>query len=118
MGAMGDRRIESSAARTDVVRNLRMAVKRFDLSGDSRDQETWDFLCECGAGDCRQWVTLPVSEYELLRAAGEPILAPGHAVVQTRASRRNARRLVSEAKALRGQAELQLRRALRNLRKP
>jgi hypothetical protein len=114
---MPEKRTESSAARADAGRNLRMAVKRFDLSGRSRDQETWDFLCECGAGDCAEWVTLPVSEYEVMRAAAEPILAPGHAVVPGQRSRRRARRLVAEAKALRGQAELQLRRAVRNLRK-
>ena len=115
---MADERTESSAARMDVNRNLRMAVKRFDLSGGARDQETWDFLCECGAGDCREWVTLPVSEYEVLRASHEPILAPGHAVAEAERSRRRAGRLVAEAKALRGQAELQLRRAVRNLRNP
>jgi len=115
---MADERTESSAAGTDAGRNLRTAVKRFDLSGGGREQETWDFLCGCGADDCRQWVTLPVSEYEVLRARSEPILAPGHVVAGGERSRRRARRLVEEAKALRGQAEVQLRRAVRNLRKP
>jgi hypothetical protein len=106
---MADERTESSAAR---------AVERFDLSGVRRDRETWDFLCECGADDCREWLTLPVAEYEVQRAAGEPILAPGHVVVREQRSRRRARSLVEEARALRGQAELQLRRAVQNLRRP
>jgi hypothetical protein len=92
-----------------------MAVKRFDLSG--RGTETWAFLCECGADDCQQWVTLPVAEYEVLRHTGRPILAPGHTLDEAQTSRRAARRLVDEARALRGQAELQIKRAARNLKK-
>jgi predicted DNA-binding protein (UPF0251 family) len=91
-----------------------MAVKRFDLSVEQAD--TWDFLCECGADDCTEWVTLPVSEFEALREADEPILAPGHVAHPVRKSRRNAQRLVEEAKALRAQAAVQLKRAARNLK--
>jgi hypothetical protein len=115
---MPERRTESSEAKAEGKRNLRTAVKRFDLSGLGRDHETWDFLCECGADDCTQWVTLPISEYEVRRAAGDAILAPGHTLREGERQRRRARRLVAEAKALRGQAELQLRRAMRNLKKP
>jgi hypothetical protein len=110
-----DKRIASSEARADVNRQVRMAVKRFDLS--EREDETWGFLCECGASDCEDWVTLRVSEYETLRHAGRPILAPGHALSEGQRSRRTARRLVEEAKALSAQAELQVRRAARNLRR-
>lgn len=38
----------------------------------------WDFTCECGAVDCRVAVSLTLEEYEALRAAGTPVLAPGH----------------------------------------
>ena len=48
---MADKRGESSATRKELNRNVRMAVKRFDLSG--LDDETWDFLCECGADESR-----------------------------------------------------------------
>jgi predicted DNA-binding protein (UPF0251 family) len=91
-----------------------MAVKRFDLS--ESDTDTWGFLCECGASECEEWVTLSVPDYEALRNADRPILAPGHALVRQQRSRRTARRLVEEAQALRAQAELQLKRAARNLR--
>jgi len=55
---------------------VRVAVKRFDLSGV--DEDSWDFLCECGVDDCREWVTLRAAEYEAMRRMDEPILASGH----------------------------------------
>ncbi len=112
---MADKQTENSAARADVNRQVRIAVKRFDLSESHED--TWDFLCECGAGECEEWVTLTVPQYEALRKAGQPILGAGHALQQFRTSRRMARRLVEEARALRAQAEGQLRRAARNLKR-
>jgi hypothetical protein len=89
-----------------------MAVKRFDLSGLD-EEETWDFLCECGADDCQEWVTLRVSDYEAMQRRDEPILAPGHRLTRSQRSRRRARRLVDDAKALRAQAEHQVKRAKR-----
>ena len=112
---MADKRTESSAAREDVNRHLRMAVKRFDLSG--AEEDTWDFLCECGATECKEWVTLPIKEYEAMRAGGDPILARGHALSRNQNTRRKARSLVEDARALRAQAEHQVRRTARNLRK-
>jgi hypothetical protein len=110
---LADKRTESSEARADVNRQVRMAVKRFDLSG--LDDETWNFLCECGADDCQDWVTLRVTDYEAKQRADEPILAPGHTLTRGQRSRRKARRLVDDAKALEAQAEHQVRRAKRNL---
>jgi hypothetical protein len=110
---MADKRTESSEARADVNRNVRMAVKRFDLS--ELDEETWDFLCECGADDCQEWVTLHVADYEAMQRSDTPILAPGHTLSAGQRSRRKARRLVDHAKALEAQAEHQVKRAKRNL---
>ena len=110
---MADKRTESSEARADVNRHVRLAVKRFDLS--ELDEESWNFLCECGADDCQQWVTLRVAEYETLQRADEPILAPGHTLSKGQRSRRKARRLVDDAKALEAQAQHQVKRARRNL---
>ena len=109
---MADRQTESSATRRELNRNVRLAVKRFDLSGI--EEETWDFLCECGAEDCQEWVTLRVAQYERLQRADEPVLAPGHTLSQGQRSRRKARRLVDDAKALEAQAEHQVGRAKRN----
>jgi hypothetical protein len=116
--ALADKRSESSATRADVNRNIRMAVKRFDVS--EGEEDTWAFLCECGADDCQEWVTLPVVGYEALQRADEPILAPGHTLSSAQKSRRKARRLVDDARALGAQAGVQAKRAKRNLenRKP
>jgi len=113
---MTDRRTESSGARAEVNRNLRMAVKRFDLS--ELDEDTWDFLCECGDDTCREWVTMRVSEYEALQRADEPIRAEGHRLDDSQRARRKARHLADDAKALRAQAEHQRKRARRNLEGP
>jgi hypothetical protein len=86
-----------------------MAVKRFDAA--DVENETWDFLCECGAENCQQWVTLTLVEYEELRETDEPILAAGHGVTRSQRARRQARKLSDDARALRAQAELQNKRA-------
>ena len=112
---MADNGSDSSATRKELNRQMRMAVKRFDLS--ESDGEAWAFLCECGDEACQEWVTLPVASYEALQRADEPILAPGHALSDGQKSRRKARRLVDDAKALEAQAEVQVKRANRNVRK-
>ena len=113
---MADGQSESSAARVELNRQMRLAVKRFDLS--ESEAETWSFLCECDEESCQEWVTLPVVGYEALQRADQPILAPGHSLSPSRWSRRKARRLRDDAKALGAQAEHQTKRARRNLRKP
>jgi hypothetical protein len=90
-------------------------VKRFDLS--ESEAETWSFLCECGDESCQEWVTLPMVGYEALQRADQPILAPGHSLSQSQQSRRKARRLQDDSKALGAQAAHQVKRAQRNLRK-
>ena len=112
---MADEQTESSATRKELNRNVRMAVKRFDLSG--LEDDTWDFLCECDADDCQEWVTLQVAQYEALQRADEPVLAPGHTLTKAQRNRRKARRLVDDAKALEAQAEQQIKQARRNLKK-
>jgi hypothetical protein len=96
---LADNRADSSAARKELNRQMRMAVKRFDLS--EHEAETWAFLCECGDDHCQEWVTLPVDRYEALQRTEQPILAPGHTLSQPEKTRRKARRLVDDAKAKR-----------------
>ena len=108
-------RNDTSATRKELNRQMRMAVKRFDLT--ESDGETWAFLCECGDDHCEEWVTLPVKEYETLQRDDEPILAAGHTLSDTQKTRRQARRLVDDAHALEAQADVQLKRAKRNLGK-
>jgi hypothetical protein len=60
----------------EVNAHVHEAAKRFE--GIEPDPELWQFTCECGAPDCRVTVPLTVAAYEELRAAGRPVLAPGH----------------------------------------
>ena len=53
------------------------AARRF--AGTEPGRDFWDFTCECGAPDCRAPVSLRLDEYDALRAADRPVLAPGHA---------------------------------------
>ena len=111
---MSDELSSRSTARTATNRNIRMAVKRFDLS--DLETETWDFLCECGDDGCERWVTLTLAEYEALREKDQPILAAGHTVGNAALARRKAHALAEDAKALRAQADIQTKRAARNIR--
>jgi len=98
-----------SAERAEVNRNVRKAVKRFDRP--ELGNESWDFLCECDADECKDWVTLTLEKYEVLRQADEPILAVGHGISRSELARRKAKKLADDAKALRAQAEIQTKRA-------
>jgi hypothetical protein len=112
--ALAGRQSESSATRAELNRQIRTAVKRFDVSG--RDEgETWAFLCECGTAGCQEWVTMPVGGYEALHRADEPILAPGHTVSRGEKARRKAKRLADDSRALQAQAEQQVQRSRRSL---
>ena len=75
------------------------------------DALDWDFYCECGRPDCHEQVMLTVAAFDWLRGNDLPILAPGHRMSQVT----RARMLRSEAAALRAQAQLQAKRARRNL---
>jgi hypothetical protein len=110
-----DKRTETSATRKELNRQMRMAVKRFDLT--ESDGEIWAFLCECGDDHCQEWVTLPVEQYEALQRVDQPILYQGHTLSEPQKTRRKARRLVDDAKALEAQADVQVKRAKRNLEK-
>ena len=109
---MTSKRSESSATRAELNRQIRTAVKRFDLF--DRSEDTWAFLCECGADGCQVWVTMPLAAYEALHRADEPILAPGHTVSRGERARRKARRLADDAHALQAQAEQQVKRSRKN----
>src|SRR5437764_13319745 len=96
---MAAKRTGRSADRTEVNRNIRMAVKRF-ASPTLDGEESWDFLCECDADACGQWVTLTLQRYEALLRADEPSLAARHEVARGRLARRRPRKLVDDAHAL------------------
>ena len=41
-------------------------------------EHEWEFGCECGEEDCRQFVFLTLDAYVALRAGGAAVLAEGH----------------------------------------
>ena len=77
---MTGRREKREADKQDVLHEVNAhvheAARRFE--GVEPTQDPWDFTCECGAPDCRTTVSLPLADYEALRAAGRPVVAPGH----------------------------------------
>ena len=75
-------------------------------------EREWEFPCECGHRDCRASVFLTLDAYAALGDRGDTVLAPGHSMSQVA----RARGLVDAARALRAQAEQQVRRAGKNLR--
>jgi hypothetical protein len=77
---MSDRRERHDPEEQDILHEVNAhvheAARRFEGTGPEQDH--WEFTCECGAPDCRVPVSLTLAEYEALRAAGRPLLAPGH----------------------------------------
>lgn len=75
----------------------------------------WTFACECGAADCDEWVELELTEYEVIRAAPDPVvLAVGHVVISSsQRARREAEQTRDSSRALRAQAKQQQKRAQR-----
>jgi hypothetical protein len=62
----------------EVNAHVHEAARRFESVAPEPGQEPWQFTCECGAPGCRVAVSLTLAEYEALRAADSPVLAPGH----------------------------------------
>jgi hypothetical protein len=60
----------------EVNAHVHAAARRFE--GVDPGHDPWEFTCECGAPECRAAVSLTLAEYEAMREAGRPVLAPGH----------------------------------------
>lgn len=74
-----------------------------------------EFLCECGARDCSETVSLTPAGLEALRRTGRWVLAPGHTLSPSREVEARATAAREDARALQAQSAHQLRRAERNL---
>ena len=61
----------------EVNAHVHEVARRFEGLAPGED-DRWDFTCECGAPACRVTVSLTLADYEALRTAGRPVLAPGH----------------------------------------
>lgn len=98
-----------TAVMTEV--NRRILDTTAGSLGSNQDGEGWEFFCECGCPECEERVTLTVSAYSALHDGGNAVLAPGHRLSQVE----RARRLSEASEALRAQADLQVKRAKKNL---
>ena len=95
--------------------NSHIGVEAEGLTAGGAETTGWEFVCECGDGDCHEQVRLTLAAYEQLRAAEGFVLAETHTVQRAEIARVWARTLAREAAALRAQATHQQQRALRNL---
>lgn len=72
-------------------------------------------LCECGARDCVETVSLSLAALEALRRTNRPILAPGHELDRIHEAWRSAAAAGEDARALSSEAAHQRRRTRRNV---
>ena len=62
-----------------LFRDVNERVKEIDRAHGVPADEVWDFLCECGNGECLERVPMTLAEYERVRAnAVQFALVPGH----------------------------------------
>jgi hypothetical protein len=101
------------------MRSLNQGIALLAADMPTAADQTWIFLCECGAAECCAWLDLELAEYAVRRAdSATMILAAGH-IASSRAqlARREATERREEASALHEQANQQLSRARRQLRR-
>jgi hypothetical protein len=101
------------------MRSVNEGIALLAADAPEAGDETWIFLCECGAAECAAWVELDLDEYAARRAdPDDTILAPGHAAPSyAERLRRDAAETREQSRAVREQAKLQLTRARRQLRR-
>ena len=76
---MDDRSRDRLAKNEALFRDVNERVKRIDAEHGVPEDELWDFLCECGDGECLARVSLTIREYEAVRANSVQFLVvPGH----------------------------------------
>jgi hypothetical protein len=76
-----------------VMREANVALSGLvrELEGLQSDEfPTWRFLCECDDPACREWVEMELEMYEAIRSCKGHVLAVGHSVSKTEATRRAA----------------------------
>lgn len=77
------------AAWRDVNSNIAGLADR--LSGTLADGDrSWTFLCECGATDCGELLTVTLETYRDAREHDRFLVAPGHPAAEDRVVERTA----------------------------
>jgi len=95
--------------------NSHIGAEAGGSTAGAAETKGWEFVCECGHGDCHEQVQLTLGAYEQLRAAERFVLAETHTLRRAETARVWTRALAKEAAALRAQASHQRQRARKNL---
>jgi len=64
--------------RAGLMREVNRGVRLFADEPDSDTDASWEFFCECGAEGCFEHILISPFEFDALRRAEAPVLAPGH----------------------------------------
>ena len=73
-------------SKVELMRSLNegIALVAGSFASDPTEEPLWDFACECGRPDCREWVELELPRYEEIRHGPGSVLADGHALRSSR----------------------------------
>jgi len=68
-------------SKVELMRSLNegIALVAGSFASDPTEEQVWDFACECGRADCREWVELELPRYQEIRGGPDSVLAEGHA---------------------------------------
>ena len=99
----------------DLLAEVNARISEYAESADVGGV-TWEFVCECGAVECQERISLSLVAFAELRGTDAPILAEGHELPRPQLARRRSQTLIEEATALNAEARQHVghsRRALR-----
>jgi hypothetical protein len=100
-------------SKVELMRSLNegIALAADSLASGPSEEELWDFACECGRPECKEWVELELARYRAIRRGRDgSVLASGH-VARARKARARAAELCEDAEALGAQARHAAKRA-------
>ena len=72
----------------DVNENIATLAGRL-ASALSDTDRSWTFMCECGAADCREMLSVTLGAYRAARACDRYLVWPGHEVASDRVVERH-----------------------------
>jgi hypothetical protein len=80
-------------SKVELMRSLNegIALVAGSFASDPTEEQVWDFACECGRPDCREWVELELPRYQEIRGGPDSVLAEGHAARPRRSRALNTR---------------------------
>jgi hypothetical protein len=66
-------------SKVELMRSLNegIALVAGSFAPDPDEEPLWDFACECGRRDCKEWVELELPQYRAIRP--DAVVVEGHA---------------------------------------